>query len=97
MSRYGTSQSTSVPVSAATLASAQALDLNRRVALAVRLRREEAGLTQADLAFASSMSRSSLANIEAGRQTITLPQLEAIAAALRLEPSALLSQGSEIR
>jgi transcriptional regulator with XRE-family HTH domain len=70
-------------------------DLNRRAAARIRAVREAAGLSQGELAVRVGLSRPSLANIEAGRQTITLRQLGAIAAALGTTAVELLS--SDVR
>jgi transcriptional regulator with XRE-family HTH domain len=66
------------------------MDLNGRAAARIRATREAAGLSQGKLAAKAGMSRPSLANIEAGRQTITLRQLGAIAASLDVRPTDLL-------
>ncbi|HMD02977.1 MAG TPA: helix-turn-helix transcriptional regulator [Candidatus Baltobacteraceae bacterium] len=70
--------------------SATPADLNGRAAARIRATREAAGLSQGDLAARAGLSRPSLANIEAGRQTITLRQLGAIAYALRIRAADLL-------
>jgi len=66
-------------------------DLNRRAAARNRAVGEAAGLSQGELAARVGLSRPSLANIEAGRQTITLRHLGAIAAALGTTAVELLS------
>ena len=66
------------------------MDLNGRAAERIRAAREAAGLSQGKLAAKAGLSRPSLANIEAGRQTITLRQLGAIAASLDVQPTDLL-------
>jgi transcriptional regulator with XRE-family HTH domain len=66
------------------------MDLNGRAAARIRAAREAAGLSQGKLAAKAGLSRPSLANIEAGRQTITLRQLGAIAASLDVQPTDLL-------
>jgi transcriptional regulator with XRE-family HTH domain len=66
------------------------MDLNGRAAARIRAAREAAGLSQGKLAAKAGLSRPSLANIEAGRQTITLRQLGAIAASLDVRPADLL-------
>lgn len=65
-------------------------DLNERAAARIRAAREATGLSQGQLAARAGLSRPSLANIEAGRQTITLRQLGAIAAALEVRATDLL-------
>jgi transcriptional regulator with XRE-family HTH domain len=58
----------------------------------VRKAREERGLTQEALASLISLSRTSVTNIEKGRQTIALHKFVEIADALRVDPSSLLPQ-----
>jgi transcriptional regulator with XRE-family HTH domain len=48
----------------------------------IRMYREKAGLTQADLAEAAGISRTSLTNIEYGRQRVFVDQLEMICLAI---------------
>jgi DNA-binding XRE family transcriptional regulator len=73
----------------ATVSAARA-DLNGRASARIRAAREVAGFSQRELAARAGLSRPSLANIEAGRQTITLRQLGAIATALRIRAADLL-------
>jgi DNA-binding XRE family transcriptional regulator len=56
----------------------------RKLAEQVRDRREALGLTQAELAERAVMSRSSVANLETGRQAILLHQFVGLAKALEL-------------
>lgn len=56
----------------------------------VRARRIVAGLTQAELADRVGLRRSSIANLEAGRQRILLHFIAAIAEAMHIETSDLL-------
>ena len=62
----------------------------RRQALAAALvaARQSAGLTQAELAEAASMSRSAIARLEAGDAAIASDRLWDICVALGLRPSA---------
>ncbi|GAA0719301.1 helix-turn-helix domain-containing protein [Dactylosporangium roseum] len=53
--------------------------------------RRSAGLTQAQLAAAAGLTRSSVANVEAGRQRIPLHVLAGAAAAMRVDPGELFS------
>lgn len=55
-----------------------------RLAERVRSRREELTLTQADLALRAGVSRSSVANIETGRQAVLLHQFLGLASALEM-------------
>ena len=56
--------------------------LTRRVGERVRELRAVRGLTQVRLAQQSGISRPSIANVEAGRQNVSLRQLCALATAL---------------
>jgi transcriptional regulator with XRE-family HTH domain len=56
----------------------------------VRRAREAAGLTQDTLATRVALSRTSVTNIESGRQKMMLHSLWDLAAALGIEPVALL-------
>jgi transcriptional regulator with XRE-family HTH domain len=56
----------------------------------VRQARERVGLTQEDLAARVSLSRTSVTNIEKGRQKLLLHTLYGLAAALQVSPVALL-------
>ncbi len=60
----------------------------------VRGTREASRLTQVDLARRVGLSRSSVANIEAGRQAVYLHQAIILAAALGLPLSDLIPQAS---
>ncbi|GAA2623890.1 hypothetical protein GCM10010399_63990 [Dactylosporangium fulvum] len=53
--------------------------------------RRAVGMTQAGLAEVSGLTRSSVANVEAGRQRIPLHVLAAMAGALRVDPGELYS------
>lgn len=55
-------------------------------------RRKRPGLTQAKLAKAVGLSRTSIVNIEAGRQPVYLHHLVVIADLLEVLPSALIPQ-----
>src|SRR5574342_274955 len=63
------------------------IEVGRRI----RAARAEAALTQAELAARLGMTRSSIANLEAGRQRIPLHQFVVIATNLGAEPSHLLA------
>lgn len=64
------------------------------VGQAIKEKRELAGLTQEGLAQRVSLTRTSITNIEKGRQRILVHTLFQIAEALLIEPSALLPQSS---
>ena len=64
--------------------------LYRKIGDALQMRRLELGRTQGDVANAAGLSRPSLANIEAGRQAITVHQLFVFADVLDLKDPALL-------
>lgn len=61
----------------------------------VRDRREALGLTQFQLSARIGLTRGSVANIEAGRQSVMFHQFLAIAAALQLAPELLLPAKTE--
>jgi transcriptional regulator with XRE-family HTH domain len=65
-------------------------ELGRRI----RERRGALGVSQKDLAHAVSLSRASIANVEAGNQKILVHTLLAIADALQLNPTELLPVSS---
>jgi transcriptional regulator with XRE-family HTH domain len=65
-------------------------DVNQRVAELVRQARAEVGMTQADLAAKTEISRASIANIEIGVQAISIYQLLRLAHALGVAPQRLL-------
>jgi transcriptional regulator with XRE-family HTH domain len=60
-----------------------------------RHREQRSGMTQEKLAQIVGLSRTSITNIEKGRQHIALHQLYAIAEALRVRPDALLPSPRE--
>jgi len=53
-------------------------------------RRSEIEMTQEDLAFKTGLSRSSIINMEHGRQSISIERLFSIAEVLEIEPRDLL-------
>jgi transcriptional regulator with XRE-family HTH domain len=61
-----------------------------RVGVNIRLTRQMAGLTQQELADEVLLQRTSIANIEAGRQALSVANLLSIADALSVEPGDLL-------
>jgi transcriptional regulator with XRE-family HTH domain len=61
----------------------------------VRDQREALGLTQLQLSARIGLTRGSVTNIEAGRQSVLLHQFLAIAAALQLAPEQLLPAKTE--
>jgi transcriptional regulator with XRE-family HTH domain len=65
--------------------------LQRRVGARVRELRADRGLTQLRLAERSGISRPSVANLEAGRQNVSLRQLCALAFALEVGVEELLA------
>ena len=66
-------------------------EVQRRLGVRVRMRRAQLGLTQHALAARSGFSRPSIANVEAGRQNVTLRQLCAVAGALQLDVAELVA------
>ena len=67
-------------------------DLYKAVGQRIRRIREEHQLTQAELASLVSLTRSSITNIEQGRQKLLLHTLYDIANALVVKPSHLLPE-----
>lgn len=68
-------------------------DIGRRI----RLYRESRGLTQMELAEASALTRTSIVNIERGRQRFLVHTLLDLARVLRVDPQDLLPASEEIR
>lgn len=66
--------------------------VNRSVGTAVRAAREVCGLTQDTLASTLGISRASIANIERGEQTVSVPLLLRLATALDVLPTQLLQE-----
>jgi transcriptional regulator with XRE-family HTH domain len=66
-------------------------DVQRRLGVRLRELRAGRGLTQLRLAERSGISRPSIANVEAGRQNVSLRQLCALAAALGVTVEDLFS------
>lgn len=65
-------------------------NLYPRIGKLVRARRERAKVTQGKLAEATGLTRTSITNIEQGRQKIQIHTLYEIAEALNIPPYALL-------
>ncbi|MHC1558192.1 helix-turn-helix domain-containing protein [Actinomycetospora sp. C-140] len=68
----------------------------RRLGRRVRDARIEAGLSQAALADALQLTRSSVANLEGGRQRIQAHTLVTLAKALAVDPQSLLPEEESI-
>lgn len=68
--------------------------LYQAIGRTLRQRREGAGLTQGDVASRVGLSRTSITNIENGRQHVTLHVLYALADAIGSKPSDLLPDSS---
>ena len=64
-------------------------DIRERFGFAVRVRREELGLTQEDLADKARIHRTYLSDIERGTRNVSLINIERVAAALSLPVSEL--------
>lgn len=60
------------------------MEVYRILGLAIAKRRNELGLTQADVAGRIDLTRASLANIETGRQKVLLHQIYRLANALEV-------------
>jgi HTH-type transcriptional regulator/antitoxin HipB len=63
------------------------------IGLRVRAARHAAGMQQHELAERIGTSRGTVANLEAGRQDVTISTITKIAAALRVDASHLLGDG----
>jgi transcriptional regulator with XRE-family HTH domain len=66
------------------------LDTNALVGAAIRAERDRLGITQDDLAQRLGMSRPSVANIEKGRQQISVSQLLSFSKALGVAAASLI-------
>lgn len=63
----------------------------------LRRRREELGLSQAQFAAMLGLTRTSVTNMEAGKQDTTVGRLMVLAAALGCQPTDLLPRFEEVR
>lgn len=70
--------------------------LYQQVVAALRERRMAIGMTQAELAAASRVRRTSITNIESGRQKAPLHVLYDICVALGIETASVLPQNSAV-
>lgn len=73
----------------------EAAKIRYELGLAVRLRRDELGLTQAQLAQRAGLKQPAVARFESGGTMPTIPMLERLAAALGLRLSVQLEPLSE--
>ena len=64
-------------------------DIRERFGFAVKVRREELGLTQEDLADRAGIHRTYLSDIERGTRNVSLINIERLASALSLKLSEL--------
>ena len=64
-------------------------DIRERFGFAVKVRREELGLTQEDLAHKAAIHRTYLSDIERGSRNVSLINIERVATALSLPVSEL--------
>jgi transcriptional regulator with XRE-family HTH domain len=69
------------------------LTVQQRVGMRVRAAREAARLTQQELAGMIGLARSSVANLEAGKQDITVSRLAMLAEVLKLDLADLIREG----
>jgi transcriptional regulator with XRE-family HTH domain len=67
-------------------------EVRERFGLAVKLRREELGLTQEDLADKAAIHRTYVSDIERGARNVSLLNIERLAAALSLRISQLFER-----
>lgn len=70
--------------------------LYRHIGLAIRQRREALGITQVQLASKVKLLRTSIANLETGKQRMPLHSLYPICAALGIEVTAILPAINEV-
>lgn len=70
--------------------------LNKQIGSRIKNRRTKNGMTQIELAKRVGLSRTSIANIEAGQQCPPLPVLYTICNELGTEPNALLPAYAEV-
>jgi transcriptional regulator with XRE-family HTH domain len=70
--------------------------LYREFGALLRDSRRKAGLTQAQVADRVGLSRTSITNIEKGRQHVLLHQVFLLASAVGISPSALLPQAQAV-
>lgn len=70
-------------------------DLWSEIGSRVKSRRHELGMTQKELADATELSRTSIANLEAGRQRLVLDDLYAAAEVLGVDICVLLPSRAE--
>lgn len=71
-------------------------DLYRLIGERLRERREELGLKQSDVAAEVGLRRTSVTNIEAGRQKPPLHVLYGVCIVLDIEPAQLLPSNAEV-
>lgn len=64
----------------------------KRLGPEIKKRRERLGMTQAELGVIVGMTRSSIANIEAGRQRILLHDVYGFCAAFNVTPQTLMKE-----
>jgi len=64
-------------------------DIRERFGFAVKVRREELGLTQEDLAHKAGIHRTYLSDVERGTRNLSLINIELLAASLSLPISEL--------
>jgi transcriptional regulator with XRE-family HTH domain len=70
-------------------------DVRERFGYAVKLRREELGLTQEDLAGRAGIHRTYLSDVERGTRNLSLVNIERLAAALSISLSKLFEAVEE--
>lgn len=72
------------------------MDLYKAIGQSLKARRDALKWTQAELAAAAKLHRSSVANIETGRQRIALDDLVALAGALGIDYRTVLPDPSSL-
>ena len=69
--------------------------INKALGTRIGVERRRSLLTQEDLARRVGIGRTTIANIERGRQSVSVPLLYRLASALGVAPESLLPQGVE--
>lgn len=62
------------------------INIKTKIGLRIKELRNEASMTQKDLAFAADLDRSYIASIENGRRNVSIVNIEKIAIALNVTP-----------
>ncbi|MGL4503901.1 MAG: helix-turn-helix domain-containing protein [Planktothrix sp.] len=66
-------------------------DIKKRFGLAIKIRRNELGISQEELAFKARLHRTYISDIERGTRNLSLENIEKLAESLDISVSALFS------